>query len=114
MQLLLATGNRGKARELAELLAPAGLQLRTLADVRDALDVEETGQSFAENAAIKAVAYARHLHAWVLGDDSGLAVDALQGAPGIHSARYAGAGASDEQNRQKLLAELAGVPLDRR
>lgn len=112
--LVFGTGNRKKAGELADLLRGAPLELKTLADFGTPLEVDESGASFAENAAIKATAQARHLGQWVLGDDSGLCVDALQGAPDIYSARYAGPGATDADNRRKLLAELEGVAEQRR
>ncbi|HID78240.1 MAG TPA: RdgB/HAM1 family non-canonical purine NTP pyrophosphatase [Planctomycetaceae bacterium] len=112
--LVLGTRNRKKAEELIRLLAPVGLELKTLVDYPDALDVKETGDTFAANAALKAVQQAKHLGRWVLGEDSGLVVDALDGAPGIYSARYAGPGATDEDNIRKLLEELAHVPVDRR
>jgi len=112
--LILGTGNRKKARELVELLAPLGLQLKTLADYPAALSVDETGDSFAANATLKAVEQARHLNAWVLGEDSGIVVDALGGAPGIYSARYSGSQATDEENNQRLLHDLASVPIERR
>ena len=112
--LVLGTANRKKGLELAELVAPLGLEVRTLADFPEAIQVEETGETFAANAALKAVEQARHLKRWVLADDSGLAVDALGGAPGVYSARYAGPEASDEDNNRRLLAELAGLPPERR
>ncbi len=112
--LVLGTGNRKKARELVELLAGVGPRLQSLADFPQALAVDETGDSFAANAALKAGQQARHLGQWVLGEDSGLVVDALGGSPGIYSARYAGPGATDEANNQRLLAELGPTPLERR
>jgi XTP/dITP diphosphohydrolase len=112
--LVLGTHNRKKGRELAELLAPHGFRLLTLADFPDAIEVVEDGESFAANAALKATQQARHLRQWVLGEDSGLAVDALGGAPGIYSARYSGAGATDQANNRYLLSQLSGVPLERR
>jgi XTP/dITP diphosphohydrolase len=112
--LVLGTANRKKGRELAELVEPLGLKLLTLADFPQALDVEEHGDTFAANAALKATLQARHLGQWVLADDSGLAVDALGGAPGIYSARFAGPGATDEDNNRHLLERLAGVPLEQR
>jgi XTP/dITP diphosphohydrolase len=112
--LVLGTRNQGKVVELIELLAPLPLSIRSLPDFPDAIAVEETGDSFAANAALKAAEQARHLNAWVLGEDSGIVVDALQGAPGIFSARYAGPGASDEQNNALLLNELGNTPLERR
>lgn len=112
--LVLGTGNKKKRIELEELLAPLGLELKTLADFPNAIEVVEDGASFAENGALKAVQQAKHLGHWVLGEDSGLAVDALGGAPGIFSARYAGEPCDDEANNQKLLAALAEVPLEKR
>jgi XTP/dITP diphosphohydrolase len=112
--LVLGTANRKKGLELAELVAPLGLEVRTLPDFPQAVSVAETGDTFAANAALKAVEQATHLGQWVLADDSGLAVDALGGAPGVYSARYAGPDASDEDNNHHLLAELANVPLERR
>ncbi len=112
--LVFGTGNRKKAGELADLLAPVGIELKTLADVEDPLDVEESGQTFAENARLKATQQAKHLKQWVLADDSGLAVDALGGSPGVYSARFAGPGATDADNRRKLLADLVAVDPSRR
>jgi XTP/dITP diphosphohydrolase len=112
--LVFGTGNHKKAAELVELLAPSGIQLKTLADFAAPLEVEETGATFAENARLKAAEQAKHLHQWVLADDSGLVVDALGGQPGVFSARYAGPDATDADNRRKLLSELANVPYERR
>ena len=107
--LVLGTHNRKKGLELAQLLTPFGFDLKTLADFPNPIEVEETGETFAENAALKAVQQARHLQAWVLGEDSGLCVDALGGKPGIFSARIAGSHATDELNNLRLLEELANV-----
>jgi XTP/dITP diphosphohydrolase len=112
--LVLGTGNRKKAAELVELLSPVGLRIKTLADYPQAAQVDESGDSFAANATLKAVEQARHLRTWVLGEDSGIVVDVLGGAPGIYSARYAGPRASDAQNNARLLAELGDMPLERR
>jgi len=112
--LILGTGNRGKAAELATLLDGTGLELLTLADVPSPLAVDEGSESFAENARRKASQQAAHLGHWVLGDDTGLLVDALDGAPGVHTARYAGPNATGADNRRRLLAEVADVPLERR
>jgi XTP/dITP diphosphohydrolase len=112
--LVLGTGNRKKVRELVPLLASLGLELRSLADFDAAISVDETGQTFADNARLKAVEQARHLHAWVLGEDSGIAVDALGGRPGVYSARYAGPQASDADNNARLLEELGATPLAKR
>jgi len=108
--LVFGTGNRKKAAELVDLLAPTGIQLKTLADFPSPLDVDESGTTFAENARLKATEQAKHLGHWVLADDSGLVVDALGGRPGVYSARYAGENATDADNRRKLLEELANVP----
>lgn len=117
-RLIIGTGNRKKGLELAHLLAsPAAnlkLELLTLADFPHPLDVDETGDTFTANAALKAVQQAKHLGEWVLADDSGLAVDALNGAPGVYSARYAGLQATDDANNAKLLAALQGVPSEKR
>jgi len=112
--VVLGTHNRKKARELAELFAPLGVALKTLADVRDPLNVEESGETFADNAALKACQQARHLRQWVLAEDSGLVVDALDGRPGIWSARYSGPAATDNTNIDKLLREMDSIPVQRR
>lgn len=112
--LILGTGNKDKGRELAEMLAPYGLQIKTLADVPNPLDVVEDGDSFAANAQKKAIQQALHLKSWVLADDSGLEVDALQGAPGIYSARYSGEDATNASNNAKLLEELGDRPPHKR
>jgi XTP/dITP diphosphohydrolase len=108
--LILGTHNRKKGQELAELLAEAGIELRTLADFPEAIEVVEDGKTFAENASRKATQQARHLGRWVLGEDSGLMVDALDGAPGVYSARYSGPGATDASNNRLLLEKLAEIP----
>ncbi len=109
--LVLGTSNRKKGQELAAQLAPLALELRTLADFAQALRVAEEGDSFADHARAKAAVQARHLHEWVLGEDSGLVVDALEGAPGIRSARFAGPAADDAANNRRLLEELASRKL---
>jgi len=113
MQVVLATGNLGKQRELAELLAPLHLTLK-LARELGVGSAPETGDSFEANAEQKARYVAEHAGLPALADDSGLEVDALDGRPGIYSARYAGPGASDADNNARLLAELAGLPPERR
>jgi len=112
--LVLGTSNRGKGRELAGLLAEVKLELLTLADFPDAIDVVEDGETFADNARLKATQQARHLDRWVLAEDSGLMVDALDGAPGVYSARYSGPNATDESNNGRLLAQLGQTPLEKR
>jgi len=114
VKLLIATHNPGKVREYQELLV--GLPLELTYPAQEGLDIEvaETGESFAENARLKAAAYARASGLLTLADDSGLEVDALGGEPGIRSARYAGTGASDEERYQLLLEKLREVPWEER
>lgn len=106
-ELVIATRNPGKLIEVRELLSDLPLALKSLLDFPQTTAVEETGATFADNASIKATAYALQTGAWALSDDSGLEVDALGGAPGIYSARYAGADASDRERIELLLSELA-------
>ena len=113
-EIILGTHNQKKAGELRALLEPHRFRVSSLNEYPDAIEVEETGTSFAENAALKAVQQARHLNAFVIGEDSGLCVDALDGAPGIYSARFSGENATDEKNNQVLLEKLCGVPLEKR
>ncbi|MBX7165093.1 MAG: RdgB/HAM1 family non-canonical purine NTP pyrophosphatase [Pirellulales bacterium] len=112
--LVLGTTNAGKFREFAELLGELPCELRSLAGFDAAREPDESGASLAENARIKAVAYARATGCWTLADDTGLFVDALRGEPGLHTARYAGTAADARANRAKLLAALDGIPLARR
>lgn len=107
--LILASNNAGKLRELNALLAPLAITLKTQRELAIP-DAEETGLTFVENAIIKARHAARLSGLPALADDSGLEVDALNGAPGIYSARFAGPGASDAANNERLLQQLAGVP----
>jgi XTP/dITP diphosphohydrolase len=100
---VIASGNAGKVREFAALLAGLALEIRPQPE---GLEVEETGLTFVENARLKAIAVAQATGCWALADDSGLAVDALAGAPGVHSARYA---ASDPERIARLLAALAAA-----
>lgn len=107
--LLIATRNAHKAREFARILPPH-FELKTLADLPDAPDPEETGTTFAANAAIKAQSISAVFPGLVVSDDSGICVDALGGMPGVYSARYAGTHGDDEANNRKMLAELAARP----
>lgn len=109
--LTIATRNAHKAQEIAAILPPH-FTVRTLADYPTLPDVEETGTTFAENAALKACGISAALPGLVLADDSGLCVDALAGAPGVYSARYAGEHGNDAANNAKLLADLAALPAD--
>jgi XTP/dITP diphosphohydrolase len=115
-RLLLATANQGKLRELRTILhgLPVELVGLTEAGLGEPPQVEETGETFLENALLKGRAYAAWSGLAAVADDSGLEVDALGGAPGVRSARYAGPGAGDQANLDKLLAALAGVPPERR
>jgi XTP/dITP diphosphohydrolase len=113
-RFVIGTRNLKKGAELLELLAPYGFAVVTLGDMRDAIEVVEDGDSFAANAGLKASRQAQHLGRWVLADDSGLEVDALDGAPGVFSARFAGANATDEQNNDLLLRKLGEMSLEKR
>lgn len=108
--IVLATRNAGKIKELKELLAGFGLTVLGLDAFPDIGEIEETGTTFAENAALKARTVAQATGLIALADDSGLMVDALSGAPGVYSARYSGENATDETNNQKLLEVLRDVP----
>jgi len=112
--LVVGTKNRKKQEEIVELLDGLGLTVRDLHHWPNVPDVVEDGETFAANARKKASELARHLRRWVLGEDSGLVVPALNGRPGVRSARYAGQHGDDEANNRRLLAELAPLPADRR
>ncbi|MBF0594936.1 MAG: XTP/dITP diphosphatase [Candidatus Omnitrophica bacterium] len=114
MELLVATKNKGKVREIADLLAPCGIKVVSLLDCGPMPEIVEDGLTFRANAAKKAVVIAQHTGKLVMGEDSGLAVDALDGRPGVYSARYSGDDATDEKNNDKLLLELADVPHEKR
>lgn len=117
--MIFATSNPHKVEEARAILSPLGIELQSLADTGCELpEPEEDGATFEDNARLKARYYAKHLGTLCLAEDSGIEVDALGGAPGVHSARYAGAQGSraqrDEANNVRLLRELAGVPAERR
>jgi XTP/dITP diphosphohydrolase len=113
-RLLVATNNPGKQREYQQLLAPLGLLLLTPQDLAQAPTVLESGRTYAENARLKALAYQRASGLLTLADDSGLEVDALDGEPGLYSARYAGPIADDTERYRLLLTRLEGVPWEQR
>ncbi|HHW61684.1 MAG TPA: XTP/dITP diphosphatase [Syntrophomonadaceae bacterium] len=113
-RLLIATRNQHKLQEIQKILHDYPVQLISLNDIPPLPEVVEDGESFAENAVKKALENARLSGELTLADDSGLMVDALQGAPGVYSARYSGPDASDESNNQKLLRELKNIPLEER
>ncbi|WP_175990842.1 XTP/dITP diphosphatase [Bacillus sp. Marseille-Q1617] len=108
--VIIATKNKGKAKEFQNMFAPYGYEVQTLLDLPHIEDVEETGTTFEENAILKAETVAKELGVLVIADDSGLAIDALDGRPGVYSARYAGEEKSDEANIDKVLGELKDVP----
>ncbi|ONK21186.1 non-canonical purine NTP pyrophosphatase [Bacillus sp. VT-16-64] len=107
--IIVATKNKGKAKEFGQLFSRYGIEVKTLLDFPGVPDVEETGETFAENAILKAETIAKLSGQYVVADDSGLMVDALDGRPGVYSARYAGPGKDDDANIDKVLQELDGV-----
>ncbi|MEP6922845.1 MAG: RdgB/HAM1 family non-canonical purine NTP pyrophosphatase [Pyrinomonadaceae bacterium] len=113
-EILVATTNKGKIREFEDLLCGFGLRFRGLSEFPHITEVAENGQTFAENAALKACGYARQTGLPTLADDSGLEVAALNNAPGIFSARFGGIGLSDAQRVEKLLADLENIGLEER
>ncbi|QXO17070.1 XTP/dITP diphosphatase [Vibrio ostreae] len=112
-KIVLATGNQGKVREMADLLAEFGFDVVAQSEF-NVSDVAETGTTFIENAIIKARHAAKETGMAAIADDSGLEVDYLAGAPGVYSARYAGVGATDADNLNKLLEAMQGVPQEQR
>ena len=110
MELIVATHNKGKLRQVGRILEPLGIRVRSEEEVCPGLEVEETGTTFAQNAYLKAKALYDATGLATVADDSGLCVDALGGAPGVYSARYAGENATDAQRVEKLLGELKDVP----
>ena len=112
-EIILASSNPGKVREINQLLAGLDLHVQPQTDF-GVPDIEETGLTFVENAILKARNAAQHTGLAAIADDSGIEVDALNGAPGIYSARYAGIGANDQANLEKLLTELGDLPEEKR
>lgn len=112
--IVLATSNRGKLREVRAVLADLPAALKGLDDFPPIPKPEETGETFDANASLKALYYAKQTGCWALADDSGLEVDALGGAPGVRSSRYAGREGDDAANNARLVAALAGMPGERR
>jgi len=108
-KIVLASGNKGKVREIQALLSETDVNIVPQSEF-NVIEAEETGLTFVENAILKARNAAQHTGLPAIADDSGIEVDALNGQPGIYSARYAGSGASDADNLNKLLTELKGVP----
>jgi XTP/dITP diphosphohydrolase len=114
MEVIVATRNRGKLREFRDALKGLNLRIYGLSDFSDVPEIEEDGRSFTENALKKARFYSKVFGKLTLADDSGLEVDSLRGLPGVRSARYAGEKASSQENNQKLLREMQGVPISKR
>ncbi len=114
MEIIVATKNKGKIREIRKALKGLRLKIYSLNDFSDIPEIEEDGKSFHENALKKARFYSTYFGKLTIADDSGLEVDGLKGLPGIYSARYAGEGASDREKNQKLLREMEGVPISKR
>lgn len=112
-KIVLASGNAGKLREFQQLLSGCGFEVLPQSDF-NLSNADETGTTFVENAIIKARHACQQTGLPAIADDSGIEVDALNGRPGVYSARYAGESANDESNNQKLLQELNGVPADKR
>ncbi len=113
-EIFIATNNKGKAKDFEVLFHPLGIEVKTLADLPEAIDVEETGVTFEENAILKAEEIAKRFNTFVIADDSGLEVDALNGEPGVYSARYAGETKDDEANIDKVLVQLENIPEQKR
>lgn len=110
-QIIIATKNRGKAKEFKEFFSQKNIEALSLLDIEKQLpDVDETGDTFEENASLKAEEISHILNKAVLSDDSGLVIDALDGRPGVYSARYAGEDKDDEENVKKVLKELENIP----
>lgn len=110
MKILIATKNIGKVKEFQSMFEDLGHEILSLTDIEGSPDVEETGTTFEENAILKAETISHQMNIPVIADDSGLEIDALEGKPGVYSARYAGLQKSDEDNMSKVLAELQDVP----
>lgn len=115
MKIIIATHNKHKLQEMGRILSPMGYEVVTDLDLGIELsDVEENGETFLDNARIKAEAGCKESGLPCIADDSGLCVDALNGAPGVYSARYSGIHGDDDGNNRKLLSELSGVPTEKR
>lgn len=113
-EVLIATNNEGKKKDFEALFQPLGIEVLTLKDLETPIDVEETGTTFEENAILKAETVAQLLGKIVIADDSGLEIDALDGAPGVYSARYAGENSTDDANIDKALEALKDVSEENR
>jgi len=114
MKLLLSTKNIHKLREINEILSELGYTIESAYNYIPAIEIDETGSTFEENAKIKATEISKLIDEYVIADDSGISVDVLEGTPGVYSARFAGENATDEENNELLLKKLKGVPFDKR
>jgi XTP/dITP diphosphohydrolase len=114
LKVIIATKNAGKAKEFVKMFEPYNIEVKTLLDFPEFAEIEETGKTFEENAILKAETVCAQLGVMAIADDSGIMVDALDGRPGIYSARYAGVEKDDEANNDKLLEELKDVPQEER
>ncbi len=114
MKVILASNNKNKIREMSQILSPFGMEVLSQREAGADFEAEENGATFRENAEIKAEAVYERLGIPVIADDSGLVVDALGGAPGVYSHRFAGENATDRDRNDKLMRELADVPEDKR
>ncbi|WLR44119.1 XTP/dITP diphosphatase [Bacillus carboniphilus] len=108
-EVIIATKNKGKIKEFQTMFELKGIKVISLLDIDDSMEIEETGVTFEENAKIKAETLMKKLNKTVIADDSGLSVDALNGEPGVYSARYAGENKNDKDNINKLLKKLEGI-----
>ncbi len=113
-EIIIATKNAGKVKDFETLFSPKRFKVKSLLDFPEIEDVEETGVTFAENATLKAETISSALNKPVIADDSGLAIDALNGEPGVYSARYAGENKDDNANIEKVLQKLSDVPFEKR
>lgn len=113
-EVIIATKNAGKAKEFEHIFSQYHINVKSLLDFEEIEDIVEDGETFEENALIKARAIAKQFNQVVIADDSGLEVDALHGRPGVYSARYAGEGRDDQANIKKVLSELEGIPTEQR
>ena len=113
-EIIIATKNAGKVKDFETLFSPKGFKVKSLLNFPEIEDVEETGVTFSENATLKAEAISSALNKPVIADDSGLAIDALNGEPGVYSARYAGENKDDNANIEKVLQKLNDVPFEKR
>ena len=113
-EIIIATKNKGKVKDFEVLFSKKNIKVKSLLDFSEAIDVEETGETFQENAILKAETISKQFNKMVIADDSGLSIDILEGRPGVYSARYAGKEKDDTANINKVLTELEGVPFEKR